>query len=83
MTKQIAVRIPDDLATELENLVAEGEYPTTAEAIRAAVRELAERRRRSEVDKAIIEGYRRHPPTPEEGAWVDRASRDHIAEEPW
>jgi Arc/MetJ-type ribon-helix-helix transcriptional regulator len=83
MTRQIAIRIPDELAEELETLVAEGEYPTTAAAVREAVRELAERRRRQKLDDAIVEGYRRHPPTPEEEAWADSGSADFLTEEPW
>lgn len=83
MTKQIAVRIPDELASELEALVQTGEFATSAEAVRVAVAELAERKRRQRLDEAIVDGYRRHPPTSEEEAWVDAASRDIIAEEPW
>lgn len=83
MSKQIAVRIPDELVEQLERLVEEGEYPTIAEAVRAAVAELTERKQRQRLDQAIIEGYRRLPPTPEEEAWADAASREHVVEESW
>lgn len=83
MTKKIAVRIPDELVEELKTLVADGEYSTTASAVREAVREFVQRKRREKLDDAIVEGYRRHPSTPGEEAWVDAASRDFLVEEPW
>ena len=83
MTRQIAIRIPDDLAEDLARLVEEGEYPTTADAVRDALRRLTEQRRRRAFDDAIVAGYRRQPPTPVEEAWAERAGRDLVAEEPW
>ncbi len=58
-------------------------YPTTAAAVRTALRQLADRHRRRELDEAIVEGYRRVPPTPDEAAWAESAGRELIAEEPW
>lgn len=83
MAKQIAIRIPDDLAQQLDDLVDDGDYPTIADAVRAALRQLIERRRQQALDAAIVAGYRRHPPTPAETAWAEVAGRELIAEEPW
>lgn len=83
MSQQIAVRIPDDLAGRLDSLVDEGHYATLADAVRAGIRELIERREEREIDERIIEGYRRTPPTAADEAWAERSGRELIAEEPW
>lgn len=83
MSQQIAVRIPDDLAAELQRLVDRGAHATTAEAVRAGIRLVVAHERRKQVDAAIVDGYRRHPPTAADEGWADAAGRDMIAEEPW
>lgn len=83
MTKQIAIRIPDDLLEQLDELVAQGRFATRTDAVREALRALVESEERRRIDAAIVAGYRRHPPTAEELAWVDDSERDMIAEEPW
>lgn len=83
MSEQIAVRIPDDLAGQLSALVAEDHYPTLADAVRTAIRNLVELEKEREIDERIIAGYRRVPPTEAETAWVERSGRELIAEEPW
>jgi Arc/MetJ-type ribon-helix-helix transcriptional regulator len=80
---QVAVRIPDELVSELDGLVAQGRFATRAEAIRAGLVAILERERERQLDEAIVEGYRRIPPTPAEHAWADAAGRELIAEEPW
>jgi hypothetical protein len=47
------------------------------------VRSLLSRRRRRRIGDAIIEGYRRIPPTAEEMAWAEEATVQMIEEEPW
>jgi len=42
MSEQIAVRIPDELAESLSDLVAEGRFETKADAVRAALGSLVE-----------------------------------------
>jgi len=35
------------------------------------------------LDRNLIEGYERIPPTKEEMAWAEREAREMIREEPW
>jgi Arc/MetJ-type ribon-helix-helix transcriptional regulator len=83
MSEQIAVRIPDELAKDLDELVARGKFDTRAEAIRSAIRELVETERRREIGDRIAEGYRRLPQTDEEVAVAEAAAIRSIREEPW
>jgi Arc/MetJ-type ribon-helix-helix transcriptional regulator len=82
-TRQIAVRLPEDLLTALDDLVARGGYETRAAAVRAGVEALLELDRRRVCDQAIVEGYRRAPPTEAERQAAIGSLRDAILEEPW
>jgi Arc/MetJ-type ribon-helix-helix transcriptional regulator len=82
-TEQIAVRLPSELLREIDELVARGTYASRAAAVRASIEAMMEAERRRAIDQAIIEGYTRIPPTPEEDAWALASLRDAIAEEPW
>jgi Arc/MetJ-type ribon-helix-helix transcriptional regulator len=83
MTEQIAVRIPLELATGLEELVSEGRFETKADAIRAAIRALVDQERRHQIGERIAEGYRRVPQTDDEVAAAAAAAIRSIHEEPW
>lgn len=64
MSEQIAVRIPNDLAESLDELVEGGAFASKAEAIRAALERLIDAERRRRVGALIAEGYRRLPQSP-------------------
>jgi len=83
MSEQIAVRIPDELAESLEDLVSEGRFETKAEAIRAALQTLVDRERRRKVGELIADGYRRIPQDQDELEAARRAAIRSIEEEPW
>lgn len=83
MSEQIAVRIPDELAEELDAVVRRGAYGSRAEAVRSAIATLVEKDRRTRVGEAIAEGYRRQPQTDDEVAQATRAAIASIEEEPW
>lgn len=83
MSEQIAVRIPDDLAEDLERLVASGDFGSKAEAIRQALRRFVEEVRRRQIGEQIAEGYRRIPQTDEELESARAAAIRSIEEEPW
>lgn len=51
--------------------------------MRAGVAAIIALERRRELDDAIVAGYRRLPPTPEEDAAALASLREAIAEEPW
>lgn len=82
-SEQIAVRLPKDLLAKLDELVRSGLYESRAAAVRAGVEAIAQIERRREVDRSIIEGYKRTPPTPVEEAAALESLREAIAEEPW
>jgi Arc/MetJ-type ribon-helix-helix transcriptional regulator len=83
MSIQIAVRLPDDLVGELDELIRDGRFESRAEAVRSALLTLVERDRRRRVGEAIADGYRRVPQTRDElDAATDAAIRS-IHEEPW
>lgn len=60
---QIAVRLDDELLERLDWLVARCDFENRAEAVRAALSDLAERERQREIGEQIAEGYRRVPPS--------------------
>lgn len=62
-TEQIAVRLSSELLGELDGLVESGAFASRAAAVRAGVEAVAERERCRRVDRLIVEGYRRWPPT--------------------
>lgn len=82
-TEQIAVRLPAELLSVLDDMVRRGTYANRAAAVRAGVRVLAEAERRRRVDESLIDGYTRIPPTPAEEAAAFASLRQAIAEEPW
>lgn len=82
-TQQIAVRLPEELLETLDQLVARGSYASRADAVRAGIEVIAELERHREVDRAIVDGYRRHPPTAGERAATIASLREAIVEEPW
>ena len=83
ITKQIAVRLPQPLLSELDALVVSGAYQSRAAAVRAGIEALTTLERRRRTDRAVIEGYRRTPPTDAEDAAAMASLRDSIFEEPW
>jgi len=82
-TEQIAVRLPEELLVELDDLVSKGVYESRAAAVRAGIETVMELERRRRTDRAVVEGYRRVPPTAAEREAAIASLRDAIAEEPW
>lgn len=83
MSLQIAIRIPEELAGQLEELVASGRFETKADAVRSALEALIDAERRSEVGRRIAEGYRRIPQEDDEVDAARDAAIRSIREEPW
>jgi len=80
---QLVTRLGDDLAAEVDRLVAEGLVESRSDAVRRGLELLVDRHRRDRVAAAIVAGYRARPQTEEEVAWADASTRRMIAEEPW
>ena len=83
MSEQIAVRLTREQLAELDRFIAEGSYPSRAAFVRDAVDRLVCAEHERQIDLAIVEGYRRLPPTPIEQREAEVALREAIAEEPW
>jgi Arc/MetJ-type ribon-helix-helix transcriptional regulator len=82
-TEQIAVRLPPELLSALDDMVQRGRYESRAAAVRAGVTALVEADRRQRVDENLIEGYTLVPPTPQDDAAAEASLRQAILEEPW
>ena len=80
---QLVTRIDDDLARQLDELVAEGVVESRSDAVRTGLRELIDRHRRRRVAEADVAAYLVQPQTEEELAGVDEAARRMIEDEPW
>ncbi|HUF58555.1 MAG TPA: antitoxin [Actinomycetota bacterium] len=83
MSIQIAIRIPEWVADELESLVARGRFETKADAVRSALESLVDAERRTEVGRRIVEGYQRIPQEDADVAAAHEAAARSIDEEPW
>jgi Arc/MetJ-type ribon-helix-helix transcriptional regulator len=82
-TEQIAVRLPQELLDEVDDLVKRGVYDSRAAAVRAGVEAVTESERRRLIDVAVVEGYRRIPAGEAEREAAIASLRDAILEEPW
>ena len=82
-SEQIAVRLPEELLADLDDLVSRGVYESRAAAVRAGIEALLELDRRHLTDLAVVEGYRRMPPTDAEREAAIASLREAILEEPW
>lgn len=80
---QLVTRIDDDLATELDHLVADGVFESRSAAVRAGLRALIDQQRRRRDADAIVQGYRERPQTDDELGWADAAATRMITNEPW
>jgi Arc/MetJ-type ribon-helix-helix transcriptional regulator len=83
MSIQIAIRIPDSLAAELETLVSSGRFDTKADAVRSALEALVDEERRADLGRRIVEGYQRVPQDDVEITSAREAAVRSIDEEPW
>lgn len=81
--EQFAIRMSDELARDLDELVASGRFATRAEAVRAAVEGLLDAERRRQIGDRIVEGYAAIPQTDAEVAAATAAAIASIQEEPW
>ncbi|MCY4175410.1 MAG: ribbon-helix-helix protein, CopG family [Acidimicrobiaceae bacterium] len=82
-TQQVAVRLPAELLASLDRLVESGIYKSRAAVVRAGIEAVAELEHRRSIDLAIVDGYKRTPPTEAESRAALASLRDAILEEPW
>jgi Arc/MetJ-type ribon-helix-helix transcriptional regulator len=80
---QVVTRLDDELAAELDGLVADGVVSNRSEAVRLGLERLVAEHRRQRIGAEIVAGYTRCPETDEELAQAEQATRALIEEEPW
>lgn len=83
MSVMITVRMSSDRVEKVDALVASGAFATRAALVREAVDRLLAAEEEAAIDRAIVEGYTRIPPTAEEMEWAEWSARRSIDEEPW
>ncbi|MEX2618833.1 MAG: ribbon-helix-helix domain-containing protein [Egibacteraceae bacterium] len=83
MTRQIALKFPEELAAALDDLVTRGLYRNRSQAVRVAVEALVRRSESERIDAAFVDGFARHPDRPEEIADATRLGIEAIEDEPW
>jgi len=83
MTKQIAVKLPDDLVDELDRLVQGGTFDSRSQAIRTGIEAMVARQHHQEVDQRFRDGAARHPETIEDIDEATALAISSIQEEPW
>lgn len=83
MAEQFAIRMSDELARSLDELVSSGRFATRAEAVRAAIEQLVDAERRRDIGVRIVRGYTEVPQTDAEVAAATEAAMRSIEEEPW
>jgi metal-responsive CopG/Arc/MetJ family transcriptional regulator len=76
---QTLVQFSDELLARLDAYRARAGR-SRSDVVREAVEQYLAADRESEIDRLIVEGYTRRPPT---DIWGDEAARQMIAAEPW
>ena len=83
MTKQLAVKLPDDLVDELDRLVQAGTFDSRSQAIRTGIEAMVARHHRQEIDQRFRDGAARSPETIEDLDEATALAISSIDEEPW
>jgi metal-responsive CopG/Arc/MetJ family transcriptional regulator len=79
---QTLVQLNDDLLARLDARAGR-EGRSRSDLIREAIKAFLHDEVEAEIDRQIVEGYRRIPVTDEEMRWAEANARELIAEEPW
>lgn len=80
---QLVTRVSEELACQLDELVARHVVASRSDAVRVGLERLIEQDRRRQIGAAIVEGYRREPQAADDIGWPDAATAEMIAEESW
>ncbi len=80
---QLVVRLPDEVAASVDELVATGVVASRSGAVREGLGLLLDAHRRTTTGEEIVAGYLKTPQADEDGAWADEQTRAMIVDEPW
>lgn len=73
----------DERVAAIDALVASGDRPSRASVIIEAIDRLVAQLESERIDREIVDGYTRIPPTPEEEAWAEWSTIESVREEEW
>ena len=82
-TQQVAVRLPAPLLARLDDLVKSGAYESRAAVVRAGIEAIVRLERQRRIDRAIVDGYTRLPPSEGEDRAALISLSEAILDEPW
>ncbi len=80
---QVAVKLPDGLVREVDELVASGVFPSRSSVIRRGLEVLVDAQRRDAVAQSYERGYRASPESEQELAEATRLAVAAVHDEPW
>jgi Arc/MetJ-type ribon-helix-helix transcriptional regulator len=83
MTVQVAVKLPEQLADELDRLVQSGVFDSRSQGLRAGLEAIIARREQERLRARYREAMSKHPETASELAQAGRLAVEAIEEEPW
>jgi metal-responsive CopG/Arc/MetJ family transcriptional regulator len=83
MSLQIAIRLPDELARDLDWVVHHLNYDSRAEVMREALVSLVRAERRKQIDDELVAAYTNQPQTEKEIAVAERNVQSMVDAEPW
>jgi len=83
MSKMVTLRLPEERVTRIDELVQAESYESRASFIVEAINRLVDELEQREIDRRIVAGYTRFPPTAEETRWAEISGIESIREEPW
>jgi Arc/MetJ-type ribon-helix-helix transcriptional regulator len=83
MTIQIAVKLPDALANDLDRLVARGDFENRSQAVREGLETVLAARERERLGERYRAALAQHPETAGELADARRLAVESIEDEPW
>lgn len=80
---QVAVKLPDDLVRQVDELVDNGVFPSRSSVIRRGVETIVRAQRQHAVAEEYERGYRRFPESEPELVEATRLAVTAIHDEPW
>ncbi len=83
LVTQLVTRVDENLASLVDDLIAEGVVESRSDAVRRGLRVLIDQHQRRRTAEAIIRGYEQHPQTDSEIGWSDKSTVRMIKDEPW
>jgi Arc/MetJ-type ribon-helix-helix transcriptional regulator len=83
MSKMITLRMPDDRVAAIDALVASTDRASRTAFIVEAIDKLVAQLESERIDREIVDGYTRIPPTEEEIEWARWSGARSVREEPW